>query len=45
VCLSGTLILTFGDEELALNPMKDFVLEVNEKVTLIIKIFKYLSIK
>lgn len=41
----GTLTLTFSNEEIILNPMKDFTFEVNEKVDLIKKIYKYLSTK
>lgn len=42
----GMLILTFGNEELILNPIKDYkYFEVNEKVDLIKKIYKYLSTK
>ena len=41
----GTLNLIISNEEISLNPMKDFVYEINEKVDLIMKIFKYLSTK
>lgn len=39
----GELILTLTNEEIVLNPIKDFSYEVGEKVDLIIKIFKFIS--